>query len=137
MQETQTPSPEFEAQTQEALEVANGTQAPAVVEDDVEFFNNASEASRRHIDVTDIDSTVEQPVAVTHKTRSAVLAGVGIVAAVAGGAAAAGPIGDVIDSHISQVEEQNTEWVEEQQEAERKMVQDGVITIDVPEETSK
>ena len=130
----------FNAQTQVALDLGNGVATePQAVQDD-EFFNAARERARYHVDIANESDGPAQSITVKHPDsigRRAAATGVAIGLAIGTGAVASGPIGQLLEDHIEANEEQNQQWVQEQQEAERKMVQDNQITIDLPAENSE
>lgn len=138
MEEKQTPQPDTQTQTQEAIDLANSVAVEKQQAEDVAFFNSVAERARHHVDVVDANTSDSEPVTVNHRSMGKKLLSVGLATGVAigAGAVAAGPVGDVIDQHFTQVEENNKQWAEEARKAEQKMIQDGVITIDVPQSDS-
>lgn len=137
----QTQTPDLDSQIQEAVDLANSTQADRRQTDEQDFLRNVAERARSHVEITKSDSDAES-IPVTHSGVGKKIAAASIAAGVVigGGAAAAGPIGDVIDQHFSQIEENNKRWSEEAENARHLQEQDldsGKITIDVKNPTQE
>lgn len=106
--------------------------------DDAETFRSAAEASRRAVED---DGPENVAVGSNSELRKKVVKGAAIAAgsAIAFGGAmlVTDKVLDVAEERVAYNQEQNRQWAEEQQEAERKMIQDGQITIDVPSEENR